>query len=158
MHKSKWFIHNWTTVFWGGEARNRRYLKKWVCSMNWECVCRVLVQLNILLICFLEFTVDHTLSLHLSQNELLEVGPAVHKGVHFIFVTKKGNTKSRVCCILDNANFRGNALLHSSCTTIFPQWAKYKEPCKKCKHLAYDSFAVLTSRGYVIAIVKYWLL
>ena len=49
----------------------------------------MLVSLNILLICFLEFTVDHKLSLHLFKNELLGVGPVVHKGVHFFYVILK---------------------------------------------------------------------
>ena len=66
----------------GREARNRRYLKMWIFSMKIECECRVLVCLNIFLIRFLEFTVDHKLQLHLSQNELFGVGPVVHKGVH----------------------------------------------------------------------------
>ena len=34
--------------------------------------------LNILRICFLEFTVNHKLSLNLTQNELFGVDPAVH--------------------------------------------------------------------------------
>ena len=61
----------------GSEARNRRYLKMCIFSMNTECECRVLIQLNISLIRFLEFTVDHKLQLHLSENELF-----VHKEAH----------------------------------------------------------------------------
>ena len=49
--------------------------------MDRECECRVLVQLNIFLICFPKFTEYHKLQLHLSRNELFGVGSVVHKGV-----------------------------------------------------------------------------
>ena len=40
------------------------------------------------LIRFVEFTVDHKLQLHLSQNELFGVGPVVHKGVQLRKICK----------------------------------------------------------------------
>ena len=43
----------------------------------------------------------------------------------------------------------------SAALQYFHSEPNVKNPVKKCKHLAYDSFAVLICRGYVITIVKY---
>ena len=63
----------------------------WLFCMDRECECRVLVLLKIVLIRFLKFTEDYKLQLHLSRNELIGVGPVVHKGVQ---LSLRGHTLS----------------------------------------------------------------
>ena len=85
VHKTKWsflFMHNWTTVYLrqrGSKSEVCEYVGMFHESRMWM---SMFVYLNILLIRFLKFTVNHNLQLHLSQNKLFWVGPVVHKGVH----------------------------------------------------------------------------
>ena len=62
----------------------------------------MLVQLNIFLIRFLEFTEDK-LQLHLSQNELFGVCSVVHKGVHFT-ITFNFSEDQIICMRFQYAN------------------------------------------------------
>ena len=75
------FVHSWTTARFRQRGSKPEVSEDMAIFMNGERECRVLVELNIFLIGFLEFAVDHKLQLHFSQNELFWIGPVVHKGV-----------------------------------------------------------------------------
>ena len=78
-------MHNWTTVYLRRRGSKPEVSEDVSMFHELRVLMRVLVQLNILLICFLEFTVDHTHTLYFKIVLIYVLFPVTNKRIFFFF-------------------------------------------------------------------------